>query len=498
MPSKISEPISSELARIDKLIRAGNGAEAQQTLEKLTKDKLPRNDLTAASALAWRCNRPLIGIRLLNPIVRPSHRRPNEATDTERIEYAACLIKIGATDEALKLLASIESKTYPRRLLIEAFGYISQWRYQSALPLLTKYIASPGVTRYDKTVGKVNLAEALIHERHDQQALSLLRELLHDSSAQRLNLVLGKVLELSAQYWIFKKKYSEAEAYLDKAQKQLNESQSLDSFFVRKWRGLMEYSSQKGKGEAKAKLDVIRAEALERSHFETIRDCDRFEAILTKEEPLAQKLFFGTPFESFRDQLQADWGKELNGETHFLWQLRPEEAKRPSLDLFEISPSFALELKPGQLLHRLLSTLCRDFYRPFRVATLHSYLYPAEFFNPTSSPARIHEAVKRLRNWLEKHKLGVDIEEDTGTYRLSANKPFSIKVPSPSQPQTKSSSFLKIVRDQWPDRGFTVNELSKVLECSPRTALTYVKEAESEGTVVREGQGPKTKYRLAA
>lgn len=498
MPSKISQPVTTDLEKIDKLIRAGHGAEAQHALEKLTKDKLARKDLTAASALAWRCNRPLVGIRLLNSIVRPSHRRPTQATEAERIEYAACLIKIGATDEALRLLATVEASYDPRRLLIEAFGYISQWRYQSALPLLSKYIASSGVTRYDKTVGKVNLAEALIHQGHDQQALSLLRELLHDASAQRLNLVLGKVLELSAQYWIFKKKYSEAEAYLDKAQKLLNESQSLDAFFVKKWHGLMEYSSKKGKGEAKATLDAIRADALERSHFETIRDCDRFEAIITKNGGLVQKLFFGTPFESFRDQLQADWGSPLASETHFIWQLSGAETSECSLDLFEVSPAFALELKPGQLLHRLLTTLCRDFYRPFRVATLHSYLYPNEFFNPTSSPARIHEAVKRLRVWLEKHKLKVEITEDSGTYRLSSAKPFSIKVPSPSQPQTKSSSFLKIVRDQWPARGFTVNELSKVLECSPRTALTYVKEAESEGTVVREGQGPKTKYRLAS
>ena len=69
-------------------------------------------------------------------------------------------------------------------------------------------------------------------------------------------------------------------------------------------------------------------------------------------------------------------------------------------------------------MHRLLGALASDFYRPFRLASLHALLYPDQYFNPVSSPARFHQATRQLRAWLKASGLSLRLEETDGLYRL--------------------------------------------------------------------------------
>ena len=53
---------------------------------------------------------------MLNPVVRPTARVAAVPTDKERLEYAASLIKIGATAEGMRLIKTIPAEQYPEAI----------------------------------------------------------------------------------------------------------------------------------------------------------------------------------------------------------------------------------------------------------------------------------------------------------------------------------------------------------------------------------------------
>src|SRR2546430_1421867 len=90
---------------VERLIREGKIAPAQRVLGQLAREKIPRASLARYAGLARRAGLPGLALRWLVPVVRPSPRRPAQAAPSETIEYAASLIRLGATAEALALLA---------------------------------------------------------------------------------------------------------------------------------------------------------------------------------------------------------------------------------------------------------------------------------------------------------------------------------------------------------------------------------------------------------
>src|SRR5262249_17456964 len=158
---------------------------------------IPRQIRAAFASLAARAGVGEVGIRLLRSVLRPDTKAPVQATDEEKGEYAHCLIKLGATEEALQLLAMIRGN-YPQALFYEAAARISRWDYAPTIPLFKKYIASPGVTSYQKLVGKVNLASVLVHQRKFREASYLLRDIVYETGIRRLPLLQGNALQFAA------------------------------------------------------------------------------------------------------------------------------------------------------------------------------------------------------------------------------------------------------------------------------------------------------------
>jgi hypothetical protein len=156
-------------------------------------------------------------------------------------------------------------------------------------------------------------------------------------------------------------------------------------------------------------------------------------------------------------------------------------------------------LKVGQLQHRLLAALVADFYRPIRVAAAYVLIYPGEYFNPVSSPARVHEAVKRLRQWLEAQKLTITIEESSGAYRLVSTAPCSLRIPSiTGSPLARHSPIVDKLRQRWPREGFTIQQASELLKTPARSTLRLLEEAIRAGSLERVGKGRATRYHVFA
>ena len=484
----------SDLEEISRLIREGEGGQAGKWLLALPWKRIPRKDLASAAQLAWRSGLPILGLKILHPIVRPEHRLPRAASAEEKAEYAVCLIKAGATEEGLLLLRDPDTAALPRRLLYEAFGLIGRWDWGAAIPLLSAYVRRPGLEPYQRLVGKVNLANALLGERQYLKAEILLRELLHEASVKRLGFAQGKVLELAAQNFIFQKKWDQARKLLDRAEDLLRQTQSVDSFFTAKWKVILEFQKNPT-GTSLRKLSEVREQARARGLWEIARDCDRFQAIQLKDGALLSHLYFGTPYESFRQRLALDASPGWKPGQEYVWKL--ENGGRPWLDLRSgrVEPA-GKPLKAGQVLHRCLLALSTDFYRPFRIASLFSHLYPGEHFNPITSPARAHSVFRRLRFWLKSSRMPLAILEENGGYRIGALRPCALKVSLETSGGGRAVLVLRDLERHWGESPFNVQAAVEKLGIPYRTLFRLLRELVEGGSLERRGAGYRTSYRV--
>ena len=482
------------LSQIEALVRSGEGVEARAALRALMEKPVPRPLMAKSAALLRRADLPLAAIRLLNPIVHPAGRRVSTASDEEKAEYAAALSFIGAPKEALALLKTVDDKIVPERLLYEAYALISQWDYQGAIPRLAAYVQGRNLGSYQRIVGQVNLAAALVFERRQPQATYLLREIAAETSVRKLRRLHGITLELSAQDSLTRKDWAGTERLLTQAKQFLHGSQAIEAFFVRKWEAILELCRSHGSASSLAALGAVRREALEWRNWECLRSCDLYEAIVTGNDKLFHRVYFGTPFDSFRKWMRFEVADSAEPPQELVWHPGPAEPSPVTIDLLtgEIEGESSGRLKRGQLNHRLLVALARDFYRPLRLASLHALLYPNEYFNPVTSPIRIHQAMHGLRHWLETSGVPLTLEESSGAYRLVGGA--GLKVPMANGAEDKLTVPLGALRRQFAGKAFSMREVIECLKLPRRSVLRILQGAHGAGELVRTGAGAQTRY----
>lgn len=233
-----------------------------------------------------------------------------------------------------------------------------------------------------------------------------------------------------------------------------------------------------------------------RRHWDTVRDCDRFRALATRDERLFLHLYFGTPHESFRAGLVRDFGESVEIPRSYPWEL---QGGGRAIDLVTgRAESSAPILKTGQVVHRVLTTLASDFYRPFRLATLFGRLYRGEFFNPTSSPLKVHQAMNRFKKWAKDAQFPIVVEEDSGLYRLAASAPCTLRVSGELREvsDAKKGSLVQLRAFIGPESEFSAQLAAETLGVSASTALRILERALAEGELERFGSGNKVRYRF--
>lgn len=470
-----------EIGEVDQAIRRGKQNLAQTRLRAFVRTGIPREQMAAIAPLTRRASLALIGVRLLNPIVRQPEAELAPASDREKAEYAACLSYIGAAEEASEILASIDDKKLPEALFYRVLALFPQWDYQGSIPLLQRYldqIEEP----YQRLVAMTNLADALVYERSHRQAQPILRTLLHDSGVGGYALVYSRALQISARYYLEKRDWHSAELALQQARERLAED-GLQKFLVGKWIALRDFLA--GNAADAAPLNTIRSEAKRIEHWETLRDCDRYQAVATKDRDLLAHVYFGTPFESFRKRLLADFGDEAKLPETYRWHLGGKKGGA-EIDLRSA-------LKPGQVLHRLLRCLTSDFYRPFRGPFLHSRLYPGQYFNPASSPLQVRTAINRLRSWFEENEYPLAIDQADGGYRLTASGPCTLLITLDRESET-APLLLSRLHERHQQAHFSAREAAETLGANLRTTQRILQDGLDAGTLERLGSGPATRY----
>lgn len=489
------------LDEIDTFLREGKTKDAAAALQRRARKRLKREELSRAALLAWRAGVPSLGLRWLGRVVYPPPRKIADATDGERATHAVCLIAVGAAAEAERLLADVSPKREPRSLLYRAGALFSRWEYGAAIPYLERYVGARGLSEYELRVGRVNLAAALVFEgRHDEARTEIARiEAIARSAGERK--LLRTALHLGALSAISNREWARAETLVGETETMLQDASPDEAYAARKARVAIRALSEKPSPEALAELERLRAEGREMGNWEAVRDCDRLQAIATVDEALLWRVYFGTPHESYRRKLLADFPRKAEPPATYVWvqrEGRPGRAgltARVTLDL----ASAALEgLAAGGVGHRLLVALARDFYRRQPTASLVAEAYPGEPFRPDHSPQRLRLALHRLRGWLDGARARVAIEESSGAYRLVAEKGIGIAVLAAqhARPLSREAQRLDEVRARFGTEWFTGQQAAQATATPARSMRRWLDDAVETGTLAREGSTRSTRYRF--
>lgn len=477
-------------AQIDAAIRGGNSRHARSLLLHQKIRAIPREAKREFARLCRRAHLNTLALKVLNPIVRPSGGKLSTATELEKAEYAAALTYVGTTQEARGILKTLHADRNAEVYLLHAFALFAEWRYGEAVPLLESYVKAPGLNDYARLIGRTNLAAALVYERHSR-ADTVLDELFREATPKTNPLVYGYALKLVAEKQVNEKKWKEARASLAKAQSFFPSTDSLEALFIRKWLAIVELYEKPSRG-TKA-FDEIREEALKLRHWETLRSSDYHVAVATKDANVIHRFLFGTPFDSLKQKLLADLGREVKLPAAYDWELK-SGAKVKVLAFDDLVREKRGHLKAGQALSRLVAVLCTDFYRPFRSAELHAKLYEAEYFNPVTSPHRVAQLISRLRGVWAKEKCPLEVAIAKGQYSLASKVPLAVRLPKDLKPAGSGVVRLDRLRAELAAKPFSIQDVCRVLDLPAWTAKRLLKDAQAKGELLRKGAGKGTSY----
>lgn len=499
-----SNGFKNQLDQFERLIREGQGDLVRKQLLKITLKKIPRLNLVQFANLARRVGLLELAIQSLHPVIRAEKLLVEPSSALERTEYSAALTETGAVGEAQALLREIEKEgRNPKSLLYLAFSYFRNWQYSEAITKLNSYLQFE-LDPYQRIVGEVNLAAALTSTAQTDEAMVLITKLITQTRENNYVLLLGNLLELKAQVYIQAKKHNEALEALTESEKLLGMSGNISHLYAKKWRSIIE--AQKAAKLHKAFLQImpVMEEARFRRDWETLRDIDRQLGSMFQDEYLAAKLTFGTPFPDYRKIIKKEFSVVTVPTDFYLtnrWQWQPNGR------VLDIESGYLdgknIGLKPGALLHRFISILVTDFYRPFSMGTLFSHLFPDEFYNPFTAYDRIYQCAKRTREIFAAEELPVEIKQQNYEFSLKVRGPVSVFMQLTHIENNSSSSFYKNLFKGLSDRSsdqktFSAQDLAKELNVSVRTANRIIKDHEEINCLVGIGGGRYRRYRLAA
>lgn len=472
---------------IDDLIQKGKVQEAVLRLNELLDQKIPVHELGTFASLFRRTGQFHKSVKLLCRIVNDD-RKARHLSPEVKAEYGAALGFIGATQEAGLLLKSIDPSDFPKKLLFESFNAMATWDGTEAIRSLKEYEKFP-LSDYERIVCWVNLAAALSDEGKYEEANHLLGEVFHLTNESPFYLLRGNAYHLLASNQVMAGQWAEANETLAQAEKRLAGASRLESFFVHKWKAILEVMKTKGEPASLRQMESVRKEARKLEHWETLRDFDRYECVATRNKELYEKVNFGTPYPHFRERLSVLFGTKPVLPTQYVWRLGNAHAKY--LDVSRIEG-----LREGHLLHRLLLTFMSDFYRPLRVATIFANLYQGERYNSHSSPNRIYFAVSELRDFLKTQNCGLGVAEANGSYKLVSTSGVNLLVNRELRPQSRESVLIYSLQKAVNSTSFTSNQAATSIGSPYRTVVRLLGKALDQGLISKSVNGREVNYKF--
>lgn len=491
------------LSNWDHWIRQGESAKVRQLCQALNFKKIPRALIVEYAQIARRVGSIDLILKWLGPIVHPKKILEKEVTPQEKAIYGLGLVRAGAFREAQQILEGITAEEDPQAAFYRASLFINQWNYRKAIPQLKKYIRDPAVLPYAKLVGRLNLCASLISVRKFDAAEIEIERLMRKLQLGKTELLRGNLFEIRSQFYFEKGDWGRALEDLGSAEALLKRADPRSRLYVDKWKTIIRQKQLRsdslgidcqnlGIGEKVSREEILslgqlRERAVNIQDWETLRDCDLNEAVDNQDFNLGLRVFWGSHLAPYKRRVLDLFHNGLTIGNEFVW-ISPYGKAAESVD------SDLVALAPTTLLKKFFFLMTRELYRPLRITELSDFLHPQEFFNPQSTPEKIHSLVLRARNWLENMGLPLKI--------VSYRKGFKLEFTGPGQlllhlslSQAKKISIPVKIKAQ---KTFTSQEWARENNVSARTARRQLAVLVKLGQIGGTQQGPRTFYWVRA
>ncbi len=481
----------SELySQIEAMVVDGHHDDCRRLFERMNRRRVPREWASRLAELAWRINEPLWSLQLLKRFVYPENRFAVPATPHEKVIYATALSSLGATDEAARILGQIDGETEPEALFHRASGMMYAWNYAAAIPLLRSFLRTPRLATYRILVGRVNLAAALIDQEEWDSAERELELAIANCEKGGYRLLHGNCLELKGQIAIFQRRFGDAEKLLKMAIEKLSEQKGLYSLYAEKWLTISRALCAKAGEEQEAALGELRKtqeKATALHHWNTVRECDLFRAIVTNDSALFKKVVVGSPAAAYRTRAR----RLFKAETLPIGRYELELGCGSGVDVFD--PSHKLHKQP--MLFQLFEALMSDFYQPQTVGQLFQQIYPNEKFNAFSSPDRVLRLLRRLNDWFIAEGTSLRVILKKSEFRIDSERLTRVVLWRGAKRSSETSRLAEI-RKVFADRRFTITDLTQAMHISKPTAERWLRKMFIEGRVQKERARRGVVYRM--
>lgn len=488
MKSSLNETLNN----CHSFIKEGKTDQAALILKTLNSAKIPRDLALETAKLCRRAGLFTKGLQVLKHIVATDKYdlQNTPATPKEIGEYSILLFKTGCINEALLRLGEIKSSQVEEASLYKGYAHIMQWDYNNAITELNKYIQAVPDS-FSKLVAKVNLAAALVNVSHNEEAKQQIQQNISESITYNNKRLLANSYELLAQVEANQNNYSEAREFLEKAWKILENDVSSDQLFIIKWKAILDGLQHSDV----SRLQVARQEALARGHWETFRDLDYYQLQIKFNPDLFSKLYCGTPFKAYKQKLRGKFKIQEQLPDHcIVGDSGPVLDVRSSL----IVDGGQLSLPPPQV-QLAFQNIWSDLYRAQSVGSLFEKTYQGQYYNPDSSPNRVHRIIGRVREWILQNHLPIEIEFLQSGFKAHLKGSIRLLISnSEDAPIDNSTSMLvkwNRIESQFKNNtslsSYQVADLLNESQSNSSRLLTW---AVTNNILVKKGRGKATRY----
>ncbi len=478
----------------DQMIKRGESSQVFNLCKSINSSEIPRNLLVEFAEIARRIGQPQLMIRWLRPIVRSEKPAHPPVSIMELTTYTQGLIRLGGFNEAQRMIETIlkheGEKTFEQFrggiYFMQASLFVMQWKYKKAIPFFKKHRTLKSVEGYQKVVSTLNLIAAYSAIGDFKKSIfeinRLEPKLIKNNATGQFTLILGNLNEVKSQVMFLLKNYSEALLCLDKANQLLKRADKRSLLYVAKWKTLIELavSDSDNKIIYLNQLREIQLQSKLISDYETVREIDFQYALFTKNIDMFLKVYWGSRQETYRKRILKIFTDELNlNPKEFIQKsfnyplFKQEEISRivtknfPTVDL--------LSNVRSKLVRKLFALLTREFYRPLRLIELFDELYPDEYFNPKSTPEKIHKLINYARIFITKNKYPIEIKNLKVGFQIVATQPCYLVIQNSNVDSNNKKLEFKLSPELQTKREFTIDEFINYHSMPERTARNTLK-----------------------
>jgi hypothetical protein len=263
---------------------------------------------------------------------------------------------------------------------------------------------------------------------------------------------------------------------------------------MRRWAALGEYEKSKNLGKLESDINNIIASCVENKHFEIARSCQFYLASKNNDDSLIEKLYFGTPFDSFRQDILNKFKNFQPTQSSYQHSIG-EGSKDKTLDLWKGTLDNKSILHTEQLPLKALRLLFSDLFRPLSGYELFEDLFETEQFNPFTSLNKVKQVIFRLNQEFESQNLGLSLKSRKKNYFCESLNRTEVKLYL-SYPLVVEDETWQIVQELAGKEQLTFSTLRERLGISKRKTENLLKLYREEGVLEKVGAGKKTSYQL--